>query len=171
MNIRKLFTRKNPDAIANIIRQTAKLNAERLNVGIIDGSAEHMDRQKDGTYKGSGLTIAQVAAINEFGTDRHPTGGNRVPERSFIRASMKKHQGDYVKIFAKHVPPLFFKERSLNKVFTRVGEKAVLDMKHFIKDGKFVPLSPQQIKKKGHAAPLFHTFQMMDEIDYEVRKK
>lgn len=168
MSIKKLFSRKNPNAISDLIKKTAELNLARLEVGIIDGSGPHMDKEKG---KPSGLSIATVAAINEFGVKRHPIGGNRVPARPFMGPSMEKHKGEYVQMIKKDLPKVMLRLKSRDTMYKAIGKKAVLDMKHFIKDGNFEPLSPRQIKKKGHAAPLFHTFQMMDEIDYEVKKK
>lgn len=153
--------RKAKDAIKNLINETAKLNHEMLSVGITD-SSKHSD---------SRLSVATIAAINEFGTQRHPTGGNRVPARPFMAPSMAKHKKEYVAMFAKDMPKVLLRLKSKNAMYEAVGKKAVLDMKHFIKDGDFEPLSARQIKRKGHAAPLFHTFQMMDAIDYEVTKK
>lgn len=154
--------RKAKNAVSNLISEAAKLNYEKLKVGIIDGSEQHSD---------SGLSVAMIAAINEFGTQRHPTGGNRIPPRPFMGPSMAKHKKEYVAMFAKDAPKVLLRLKSRKTMFDAVGKKAVLDMKHFIKDGDFEPLSDRQIKKKGHAAPLFHTFQMMDAIDYEVGKK
>ncbi|MGP9557206.1 hypothetical protein [Psychrobacter sp. AOP7-A1-24] len=168
MSIKKFLSRKNPNAIKDLINNAAKLRAEKLSVGVVDADAMHIDRD---TGKSSGLTIAEVAAINEFGVERHPIGGNRVPARPFMGPSVRKHRGEYAQMIAKDLPKVTIGLKRKKTMYDKVGKKMVLDMKHFIKDGNFVPLSPQQIKKKGHAAPLFHTFQMMDAIDYKVDKK
>lgn len=150
--------RRAKDAVKNLIREAAELNYTRLHVGIIDGSEQHSD---------SGMSVAAIAAVNEFGR----TFPNRIPPRPFVQPSMNKNKGKYVDMMAKEAPRVLLRLGNSKAMYERVGKQAVLDMKHFIKDGKFEPLSAQQIKKKGHAAPLFHTFQMMDAIDYEVTKK
>lgn len=150
--------RRAKDAVKNLITEAAKLNYERLEIGIIDGSEKHSD---------SGMSVAAIAAVNEFGR----TFPNRIPPRPFIGPSMNKNQDKYVAIMAKEAPRVLLRLGNSKAMYHKIGKMAVLDIKHFIKDGKFEPLSAQQIKKKGHAAPLFHTFQMMDALDYKVNKK
>lgn len=153
--------RRVKDAIKNLIRETAELNFSKLEVGIIDGDEMHV---------GSKISVKAVAAINTYGTKGSRTGGP-IPPRPFIEPSMLKNKQKYVDMLAKDTPRVILRLKSKNKMFDAVGKVAVLDIKHFIKDGNFEPLSERQVRKKGHSAPLFHTFQMMDAIDYRVKGK
>lgn len=162
------IVRRSKNAINDLIENTAKLNYEKLHIGIIDGDRPHLDAK---TGKPSGLTINQIAAINEFGTKSHPIGGNRVPARPFIGPVVIEGAPKYVAMIRQDLSKSLFQYKGGNKLLTKVGYAAKNDIRNLIKDGNFEPLSPQQVKKKGHAQPLYHTFQMYDAIGFEIRKK
>lgn len=104
--------------------------------------------------------IAEIAAWNEFGTDR-------VPERSFLRATITEHRSKYLRLLrqaAEHIidgmAPLV--------AYGRVGLQAVADVQRRIRDRIPPPNAPATIARKGSDVPLIDTGRLRQSIDYTI---
>jgi hypothetical protein len=117
-------------------------------------------------YKGTTnpMTVATVAAINEFGT----TDG-KIPSRPFMRRSIDDNVGRLQKIIQKLV--LAMTEGKLNEVaaLRRLGLFGVSLMREKLLTGKWVPNKPSTIARKGAGKkPLVDTSVMVNSIEFEV---
>jgi hypothetical protein len=105
-----------------------------------------------------GTSTAEVAAFNEFGTANSPP-------RPFVRNMIATNKGDWPKqlvgLIKEH-------DYDVNAVLDDFGKLMVEQLRESIFMGKYAPLSPVTVAKKGHAQPLIDTFHMVDSISYEV---
>lgn len=106
---------------------------------------------KSGEYP-DGTSVDDVAKWQEFGT-------KHIPARPFLRNTIKKNRKKWVQYLAQTVN------------FYSLGKKVVLDIKKTILDGKFKPLSPVTIQKKGFNRILYETGLLYDSIAFERIKK
>lgn len=120
------------------------------------------------------LTLAAIATVNEFGSsDGH------VPERSFLRSTVDKHEVKYFKRVRDIVGEAPIKRLSgnpgsirgwLKREFGRLGLEAVKDVRETITQMDSPPNAPSTIRaKKGADNPLIDTGRLRQSIDHELR--
>lgn len=109
-----------------------------------------------------GISLAQIAAINEYGT-------STIPARPFLRQSFEQNEdeirdvcGQAIKMVASGV--------EVNKALDAIGVKAVGIVQEQIVNGDFTPNAPSTIRKKKSDKPLIDTGQMRQGIHYVKRK-
>ena len=141
----------------NDIKQQAAKNKSVL-VGIQGKGAERND--EDGKLSEAANNV-DIAVANEFGTDK-------IPERSFIRASVKKHARDYRKLNAAAAKLILDGQMTVDKYLGQLGARAQADMQNFAVDLKSPPNAPSTIKRKKTENPLVETTQMVNSINYVV---
>jgi hypothetical protein len=108
--------------------------------------------------------VLQYAIYNEFGTDK-------IPERSFIRATFDIYQDDIFKFVT-----IKLKEHSEAKITTdqlkkQFGEFLVSLIKKQIKFGEYEVNSDYTIAQKGSSKPLIDTGLMLKSISYKVNNE
>ncbi len=115
----------------------------------------------DVTYP-DGTPVKLVAAYNEFGDPLQ----NR-PARPFMRMASDenafKWQSELERIAANGATS----EEALNAV----GRMMVADIQKMILTGKYAPLHPRTIRKKGHDQPLIDTRLMLNSVEYRVTRE
>lgn len=152
---RPLFRRKNPKAIDDLLANTVRLAHKKVQVGITDDGEQHNE---------AGMTVKELAIIHEFGSIKA-----KIPERSFIRASMNLHRRKYRLMLAKGAPKILIGRASPTSLLNDVGAQAAQDMRQYIRKGSnFEPLAPMTVAKKGHSRPLLDTRQMERAINHKV---
>ena len=92
-----------------------------------------------------------------------------IPERSFIRSTMKDNEKRYADLMLKGFRSVLRMESTVEVVYQKIGITISDDVKSKILTGSFVPLKPSTIKKKGSSKPLVDTGEMRNSISYEVR--
>ena len=109
-----------------------------------------------------GISLAQIAAINEYGT-------STIPARPFLRQSFEQNEdeirdvcGQAIKMVASGV--------EVSKALDAIGVKAVGIVQEQIVHGDFTPNAPSTIRKKKSDKPLIDTGQMRQGIHYVKRK-
>lgn len=124
-------------------------------------------RADEGAVKpeGSDATIAEYATYNEFGTS------NGVPERSFLRSTVDEKREKYISLLGKAVSRAAGEDVSIDDSLALIGEVAVGDVQTKIREGEFVPNSPETIARKGSSKPLIEHGVMRAAISYEIRKR
>lgn len=119
------------------------LTDKAVKVGVLRGTGVHPNSD-------TGMSIAQVLAINEFGTDT-------IPERSVIRFTLRNNRKRY--------------RSALNKLFKRVldgkitdrtaiaafGELVQTDVQKRITNIRMPANAPSTIARKGSSNPLIDT--------------
>lgn len=103
----------------------------------------------------AGLTVVELASYHEFGR------GNN-PERPFIRGSFDKFSKDYKRDMRLLADQVLTNKLTQEKALKLFGEKAVADMKGFMRDG----IPPEKVD--GKLARLKDTGQLYGSIIYQV---
>jgi phage gpG-like protein len=134
------------------IRQLEKLGnnlrgENSVRVGLPKGSNNYPD----------GTSVIMVGAVHEFGSI-----GRNIPERSYLRSTLKEHRKKYRRIFRKLskqiVEGKITKEQALNKI----GLIVQTDVRNKIIDLKEPPL------KYREGNPLYDSGHLLRSINYQV---
>lgn len=138
-------------------------------VGVQGKDATATKSTKDG--KPTGTSALMVASVHEFGssTPNPETGQLPIPERSFIRSTVKQQNKKYIKLLSKVVNKGI---RTKSKPrFDDVGEQAVTDIKKKIMSNIPPKLRPATIARKGSSKALINTSQLLNSITSTVHKR
>lgn len=142
--------------LERIKRELKSLNTAYTKVGIQAGS-----KHKDG---GSLVTIA---ATNEFGSE-----DGRVPERSFIRSTMREEDAAIEKLKIATMRRVYEGRLDWRQAVATLGEYVEGKIKKKITDLDTPPNAPSTIARKGSSNPLIDTGHMRSEIRHvEGRRK
>ena len=142
--------RKGP-GLKNIVK---KLNDGYVSVGV---------HRNEGQHKDSDLTVAGVAAINEF-------GARGIPERSFMRTTMFDQRRTLMITLRKIAKIQFHKKRAEIGI-KKLGEYLRGKIQAKIVAIKNPPNSPRTIAYKKSSNPLIDTGQMRQSIHSVYHKK
>jgi hypothetical protein len=118
----------------------------------------------EGGQEQQGLTVIDVAAWMEFGTDR-------VPARSFVRAWFDEHEREVRELLGKLMKSVVAGTRTKEQILEIVGQYCVGQMQARMARGIDPPLSPKTIARKGSSTPLVNTGQLRSSITYRVEDK
>lgn len=145
---------------AEIQRQVALLDGSHVKIGFQEGTVTKM-QVKGQRKKAAGLSMAQIAAENEFGT-------NRIPARPFMSTSFDENkalinkaiQGEYNKILGGKSTT----ERSLGLMGQLLTKLIVQKIRAIV----YPPNSPITIAIKKSSKPLIDFGQMVQSVRYKV---
>ena len=126
--------------------------------------------QHKGAIAGKPATVAEVATFNEFGT-RNKDGSVRVPERSFVRATIDESRRELIsdtgKLFRMMAQGRMTTAIALNILGLKI--KSLIQKK--ITDLREPPNSPRTIAKKKSSNPLIDTGQMRQSVTHKVKAR
>ena len=123
--------------------------------------------RSSGVYKGAeNMTVAQVAAIHEFGSK-----DGSIPERSFMRTAVFENKGSINKLIKGLAVKITDGAMGRDKALGIIGEYVKGLIKNRIRSGPFVPNAPETIRRKGSSKPLIDTGQLINSIDWELTGK
>jgi Holliday junction resolvase RusA-like endonuclease len=111
------------------------------------------------------------AVWNEFGTKGGASGGGwggPIPERPFMRNSVRKNQGAYKSALAVSAPKILRGETALTVVMQKLGIKAQGDIQAEITSLMSPPNSPVTIALKGSSKPLIDSGEMRQAVTFKV---
>lgn len=108
-----------------------------------------------------GVSIAQYAFFNEFGT-------KSIPERSFLRTATDENQAKYNRFISDRLGKVLDLTLTPRQAFDQLGLMAVGDIQKKITDIKTPPNSPYTIAMKGSSNPLIDNGTMRSSIRHEV---
>ncbi len=117
------------------IEELKRANGPHVKAGILEEAGAH-----DG---GDGLTVADVAVFNEFGT-------NRIPERAFMRTSAAELMPRMV-LGARLLSAYIAGTTTLDEALDKLGMVAVAAIKRTIRDWTTPPNAPSTIRAKARA--------------------
>lgn len=154
--------------ITNIGKQQAEAALKKLTqqfereemqilVGVPEGA---------GSYDSEGgqqLTIATIAAVNEFGT-----ADGRIPARPFLSTAIEEGAPKFVRTVELGLPKVLSGEQPMSWLMHRVGNIAKGEVQQKITDIKNPPNAPATIAKKGSSNPLIDTGALRNSIDYLI---
>lgn len=136
-------------------------NRSHVNVGIL-GNIKNTRKNEDGAE----LTNVEIGAIHEFGSP-----AERIPERSFLRSTMKLNRAAYMRTLRATVRDRVLQGKAtMVQVLNAMGARIANDIKNRITQGAGIPppLSPQTIARKGSSRPLVDTGQLVNSITWAV---
>ena len=108
-----------------------------------------------------GVSIAEYAAFNEFGT-------RNIDERPFMRKTFDDNLANYNKLIERLFKGMLGGKLDAKMAFSILGQQTEDDMKNTIMTGNFKPNSAYTVAKKGSSRPLIDTGTMRNSIRYEV---
>lgn len=109
----------------------------------------------------SNLSNFELGLIHEFG-NRH------IPARSFLRSAFYDNQAAYKDLVARLAHSVFQERMSLYDAMDHLGKWGVDKVQEKIRSNIPPPLSPDTIRKKGHALALVESGQLYDSIEYKL---
>jgi hypothetical protein len=134
--------------LGEIARKLRKASSVR--VGFLEGA----------TYS-NGTSVAQVAAIMDFGA---PAAG--IPPRPFFRNMVAEKSPEWPDAIEKLIAS---EDYDSDKILKLVGEGIAGQLRQSIRDFDSVPLKPATIKRKGFDKQLVDTGVLLASVDYEVK--
>lgn len=120
-----------------------------------------------GVYE-DGLTIATIAAVNEFGSaDGH------IPARPFLRPGVESRAEMYLRLVEKDLPDITDGKHPMSRLMKRLGELARDGVKQAINDTHKPPNAESTIRQKGSDHPLIDTgiAGLLGAINYVIADK
>lgn len=115
---------------------------QRVLVGVPKGAGEYED----------GLTIATVAAANNFGSaDGH------IPARPFLAPGVERGAPQYMRLVELMIPQVLTGDMQMRTLLDQLGELAEGNVKQQILDTYTPPNAQSTIDKKGSDHPLIDT--------------
>lgn len=146
-------------------RMRKATHPNELTVGIHEAEGSAPKEEEDGGS--SELTLAEIAAIHEFGYEE---GG--IPRRSFINdwadENEAKHKAQ-LETMAKAI--VAGKVASVEQGLARLGSLYAGEVQKRIADGIEPPLSESTVKRKGSSTPLIDTGQLRASVHPYVNGK
>lgn len=116
----------------------------------------------------SGLSMADIAALNEYGTD-----DGHVPSRAFMRTIIRSAEARQAFLrAASTVATQAISRRAIpvSRALANIGRWAVAEIKKNIASTVPPPQAAATIAKKGHDGTLRETFSLYNAINYVIRK-
>lgn len=120
-----------------------------------------------GSPDGSSVSLAELAAIHEFGA---PKAG--IPARSFLRKTFTDEEGREAlsRFLTRTGRQLIADKLDVKTALDQLGAWAVAQIKKRIKEHIPPPNKPATIKAKGSSTPLVDTGQLINAITWEVKE-
>lgn len=128
----------------------------------IPALAIHVGVHEDAPPSEDGVPVAEYAEINEFGSD-----DGRVPERSFLRATLDERQNQYADQMQRAIDQAL-DGKHLKVGLREVGQQVVRDIRAKIESGVGPANAPSTFARKGHGATLVDSGNLSDSITAKV---
>lgn len=142
---------KSTDNLHNILKKITALTEWKAYAGFDEDAHEP-----------SGMTLAELASIHEFGTEY-------IPERPFMTDAYHEDMTrsfEFKKIFTTTI----YGRVTPKKAMKDLAKKMAGTIKLKIEMGEFTPLAKKTIGLKGHSRPLIDTFTLLEGVKAFVEK-
>lgn len=137
-------------------------NAEKIGGHVEVGWLGNKTHISGGGGKRS-ITMADLAAIHIYGT-------KRIPVRDPLTPAIEQNQDKYREMIQQSVIPILDGKMDIASLWQFIGMEAQADIQQYMVNGKFAPLNPKTIKRKGSSKPLIDTGQFRQGVTYIVVK-
>jgi phage gpG-like protein len=136
-----------------IVADVAQIATQVAKVGVL----------QDGETEADGMSMVELAAIHEFGTEH-------VPERSFIRSTFATKQREAATLAERLAKAIVLRGMPIGQALGLLGAWGASAVKATITEGDGVPppLAPATIARKGSSRPLVDTGRLLASITWEV---
>jgi phage gpG-like protein len=150
-------------ARANAVLEKRRVNraAKRMRKGQKTTAAQLQHFAVGGDEREVSLPV--IAAIHEFGSPEHG-----IPERSFLRTGVRRGLPKFHALNAVTLKKVVEGKMTFDQAREKLGVVAVGEVKREFTVGKFVPLKPATIKRKGSSRPLIDSGQLRQSITYQL---
>lgn len=146
--------------IKELIKRAKKLNTS-IKVGVIKGTGTHPNS--------NGATIAEIAAMNEFGTFEETV--EAIPARPFLRTALDENKDKYVKTQKAGLLAASLGIITPTKMLSILGMQAKSDIQKKIRSNDFQENAPSTIDAKGgKSKPLIDTGILRQSIDWVIEE-
>jgi hypothetical protein len=132
-----------------------------VTVGVHAGEGAALHSMKD-KHRPEGLTVLEVAYINEFGLG--------VPERSFIRAWFDASEPENLRLAMRMLRGILSGTIALEDALAQMGAKFAGEVQRRIAQGIPPPNAPATIAAKGSSTPLVASGQMRQSVTWKVAR-
>ncbi len=146
-----------------ILQEIEKLSKTTLLVGIQE-KAKTQSQTKNGRTQKPGLSVAEYAAKNEFGT-------NKIPQRSFMRTAFDENLATIERVAADQYGKIIDGSIKIEQGLGIIGQVVTALIQRKIQAIQFPPNSPATIAIKGSSKPLIDFGQMVKSVTYAIRTR
>lgn len=145
-----------------ILKDLADLNHAEILVGFQAGDVTELEIRGD-QRKEPGISMAQIAAYNEFGTDS-------IPERSFMRTAFDENIRQINAFIAEQYGLIIDGKETLDRAANLIGLAMTGLIQRKIREIRYPPNAPSTIAQKGSSKPLIDFGQMINSVRHVVRR-
>lgn len=118
----------------------------------------------------NGVPIVKVAKWNEYGTPSTSRRPWSVPARPFMAITFDEKRGWKTTVEGEIMTNIVSPKGGVTAMLGAIGKQMKTDIKNNIGVvGKYKPLAPSTVARKGHNIPLMDSGALYDAIDYEVK--
>jgi hypothetical protein len=153
-------------AVKDIDRGWAKLKAEMRRTNSNTVVAVGVQGPEATAAREDGINNATLASVHEFGS-----GDGRIPERSFIRATIDTHKDKYRELSRKLGIRVIEGKLTTWTALGLLGERVTADIKRRIQRGIDPELKEKTKERKGSSKQLIHTKVLLGSITHSVQQK
>lgn len=146
-----------------IMKEIEELSKVSLLVGIQEG-AKTQAQSKNGRKQKPGLSVAEYAAKNEFGT-------REIPQRSFMRTAFDENINKIEEVAADQYGKIIDGDIAIKQGLGIIGQVITAMIQRKIQAIVFPPNSPRTIAIKGSSKPLIDFGQMVKSVTYAIRTR
>ena len=134
------------------LAEQLKINPE-IQLGVLSDQASGLD----------GLTMAELAAIHEFGAPRA-----NVPERSFLRATADEKQREWLTLLERALTQAVRGRLDVETALQIIAQRAVADVQAKIRSNIPPELAPETVRRKGSTVALIDSGRLLQSISASV---
>lgn len=143
---------------AEFFRRAKEIRDARVRVGVLG------DTEQGGMHeKGSPLTVAEVAAVNEFGTE-----DGHVPARSFLRSTFDEQREKLAGMGEKLIGAVLDGRMDTDQALGILGAQLAADIKAKITSNIPPPNAPSTVAAKGSDHTLIDTGAMRAAVTWST---
>jgi hypothetical protein len=138
-----------------LVEMVSDIRDAGVEVGLFDEDGVH-------PHSPEGLTIAEIGAIQEFGTD-----DGHIPERSWLRSTYDEKASQFADEAERVAVAVIDRRLTVNQGLTVMGAAQVGEVKRTINNFTTPPNAPATIAKKGKNDPLVDSRVMRNHVKFK----
>lgn len=129
-----------------------------VKVGVLDDGGK-------GSQDHGGITVAELAAVQEFGTD-----DGHIPARPFVGSTFDENRSQYIDELKKLLGQVYSGQMSILQVLGLMGLRMTADIQRKVRAGDGIPPpnAPSTIEKKGSSHTLIDTAIMIGSVTWAI---
>ena len=143
------------------IKQLVDIKKKEVVIGFQESALTTSQTKGDRTQK-AGVSVAEYAAYNEFGTEK-------IPQRSFMRTAYDENIRSIETLINIQYGRVVDGSTTIDKALSLVGQAMQAYIQKKIRSITYPPNSPATIKIKGSSKPLIDFGQMVNSVTYAIR--